>query len=136
MAFTSAQTASIRTYLGYPAIYRFANPRLESAIVLAAADDDVSAQVITILGNIAGVLTQIQGVALVSAGVTSLDKGDVSLDVGNAQTRGMVRIGRMWVAQLSGIFGVPVGTDVFGAVGYGGDGWMATNGMGHLTGLA
>src|SRR5262249_50437082 len=123
MAFTSTQLASIRSYLGYPAVFKWANPRLESAMVQVGNDPDASAQVITILGMIDNVGTTTNARALVTGGVKSLEggKGGVELYQDTQQTRGMSDIGRQSVNRLSGIFGVPIYTDVFGKSGYPGD---------------
>jgi len=131
MAFTSTQTAAIRTYLGYPSVYKDANPRLESAFAVVALDSDVVAQVVALLASIANVFAQIEGTALEVAGLKSLDRGAVEWygDKGSTTTASaMGSIGRMYVSRLSGIFGVPIATDVFGKYGYQGDGWKGNNG--------
>lgn len=135
MAFTSSQTSAVRSYLGYPSVFRWANPRLESALSVVGLDADVSAQVVSLLAKIDNVFTSIDGIALVSAGVKTLDKGDVELYQDNQQTAGMRSIGRTYVNRLSGIFGVPIYTDVFGVGGYKGDGWSEGTGISQLAGL-
>jgi hypothetical protein len=134
-AFTSAESTKIRHYLGYPQVYRQANPRLESAITVVGGDQDAVDLALGLLASITNVLGQIEATALVSAGLKSLDKGDVELYDGNAQTVGMQRIGRTFVAQLSGLFGVPIATDIFSMAGYQGDAWKASNGNTTLAGL-
>lgn len=135
MAFTTAQATKIRHYLGYPQVYQQANPRLENAILVVGGDVDAVAIVQGLIADIDNVRTQIKGVALVSAGVKALDKGDVELYADNEQTRGMRSIGRSYVGELSGIFGVPIATDIFGTAGYQGDGWKANNARVSLAGL-
>lgn len=135
MAFTSAEATKVRHYLGYPQVYQYANPRLESAITVVGGDSDAVTLVQGLLASIDGVWTQIQTVALVSAGVKALDKGDVELYDNNMQTKGMRDIGRMFVARLSDLFGVPVANDIFGLQGYSGDAWRMNNARPTLMGL-
>jgi hypothetical protein len=135
MAFTTTQAAQIRLYLGYPSVWRYQDPALEGVLITVGSDVDASALVVGILANIVAVLAQIQNVALVSAGVKVLDKGDVELDVNNAQTKGCKDIGRMWVGQLSDLFGVPVANDIFGSAGYSGNGWARGNSRPTIAGL-
>jgi hypothetical protein len=135
MAFSSAEATTIRHYLGYPQVYRQSNPRLESAITLVGGDADAVALVQALLASIDNVWTALESTALVSAGLKSLDKGDVELYDDNAQTTGMRDIGRMFCSRLSGLFGVPIATDIFSTRGYQGDAWKATNGNSSLAGL-
>lgn len=135
MAFTSAEKAKIRYYLGYPGLtFRYENPRLESAISVVEGDADVLTIVQGLLTSIEGVFTKIQEVALIGAGVKALDKGDVELYQDNQQTLGMKNIGRTYVNQLSITMGVVIANDVFGTSGYGMETWKATNGVSSLTG--
>ncbi|WP_437489450.1 hypothetical protein WME75_10735 [Sorangium sp. So ce1014] len=135
MAFTSIEATKIRHYLGYPSLWRFQNPRLESAIMVVGGDPDATTIVQGLLTQIEAVRTQIQGTALAGAGLKALDKGDVELYPDNQQTQGMRSIGRSYVAELSSIFGVPINTDIFGTFGYQDDRWMMRNGRSSLTGL-
>lgn len=135
MAFTTAQATSIRHFLGYPQVYRQSNPRLESAIEVVGGDADAVAIVVALLASIDNVWASMESTALVSAGLKALDKGDVELYGDNAQTAGIQKIGRMFCARLSGLFGVPLATDVFGTTGYQGDAWKLTSGNSSLAGL-
>lgn len=135
MAFTTAESTKIRHYLGYPQLWRFQNPRLESALEVVGGDADAVQLVQALLASIDNVWAAVESTALVSAGLKSLDKGDVELYDNNQLTAGMQRIGRMYCSRLSGLFGVPIATDVFSTAGYGGDGWKAGNGNTTLAGL-
>jgi hypothetical protein len=135
MAFTSAEATKIRHYLGYPQVYRQSNPRLESAITVVGNDDDAVTLAQGLLASIDNVRATIESTALVSAGLKSLDKADVELYEDNSQTRGMRSIGKQYVSELSGLFGVPVQTDIFSTRGYQGDAWKATNGNSSLAGM-
>ena len=130
MAFTDAQKENIRFYLGYPQVYLYANPRLESAI--------------NVVGNSATLVDKVQGI---------LDKLDATQDnLSQAQqTAGLKRAediewygntnqnvvgilnaeGKKFCTQLSIIFGVPIANNVFaqGGPGYSGDTWRSANGM-------
>lgn len=135
MAFTTSEAAAIRHALGYPQVYRHANPRLESALAVVGGDIDAATIVRGLLASIAGVRAQIEAVALPSAGVSGLDKGGVELHGAHAQIAGMRKIGRGYVGELSGLFGVPRSADIFGESGYQGDGWKANNGLSTIAGL-
>jgi hypothetical protein len=135
MAFSSAQETQIRAYLGYPQVYRYANPRLESAIAVVGDDVDATNLAVSIMASIANVDAQIASVGLPSAGLSRLDKGDVELHPDNAQLGGMRETGRMYCGRLSDLFGVPVANDYFGNNGYSGDDWRAENARPTLTGL-
>jgi len=134
MAFTTAQLAQIRTYLGYPSVYLFQDPALEGVMVAVGNDVDASALVVSYLANVTAVLADIQSMGLLNAGVRSLDKGDVELDVNNAQITGKKEVGRMWVGMLSGLFSVPIWTDIFAGRGYQGHAW-AKNQRTRLAGM-
>lgn len=60
MAFTSAERVKIRLYLGWPGTANW-DSSLESAIDIASADADVTAEVQTILADIASIETEIRG---------------------------------------------------------------------------
>jgi len=135
MAFTSPQATKIRHYLGYPQVYRQSNPRLEGAIEVVGGDVDAVALTVALLASIDNVWLAMETQALVSAGLKSLDKGDVELYDNQAKTVGIQRIGRMYCARLSGMFGVPIATDVFGTTGYQGDAWKLTSGNSSLAGM-
>ncbi len=135
MAFTSSEKTKIRHYLGYPQVYRFEDPRLEGAIDTVGNDADAVSLVQDLLAKIDNVRAQLGSVALPSAGLKSLDKGDVELYDHNAQTEGMRGIGRGYCAELSGLFGIPLHTDIFGEVGYAGDKWVKQNGRSRVSGI-
>ena len=133
-AFTSAEATSIRHYLGYPQVYRYQDPRLESAIVQVGGDVDAAALVRLLLTSIDGVFVKVGTSALAGAGVKSLDKGDVELYQGQ-QLEGMREVGRTFCGRLSSLFGVPILADVFGGGGYTGDQWKLGAGNSSLAGL-
>lgn len=129
MSFTSAQAASIRQYLGYPQVFRYANPRLESAITTVGSDADVSALVIDKLTKIAAIEAQIVNIATISAGVKKADDVELYDDAsGNKVLKGLCRQGNMYCAQLAGNIGVPLPKQYFSTTGYTGDNWMDYSG--------
>lgn len=123
MAFSTAQAASIRLYLGYPEVFRQANPRLEGAITVVGTDTDASALVTGILTQLANVETSIQS-TYDGAGIKRADEVEF---FGGAEGASVIQqqrqYGRRLCSQLSLIFGVPLGGDAFGEGGYQGDGW-------------
>jgi hypothetical protein len=140
MAFTSAESFKVRHYLGYPQVYRQSNPRLESAITLVGEDVDAVAAVQGLIVSIENVLTAIGSAGINAAGVKSLDQGALEFFGGGSsgvtKTAGLNSIGKQYVAQLSGIFGVPIATNIFGTVGYEGDAWKLGAGNSSWMGLA
>lgn len=124
MSFTSAQAAQIREYLGYPQVYRDANPRLESAITQVGGDADASALVIDKLTKVATIEAQILNIATLSAGVKKADEVELYDDAsGNKVLKGLCRQGNMYCAQIAGTFGVPLLKAFFSTTGYTGDDW-------------
>lgn len=134
MAFTGAQKAKIRFYLGYPQVYLFANPRLEGALDVIGANVDQSALVVGILAQLDAQNGQFVGSAA-SAGIRTLDKDDVGFFDGNSVILGNAVMGRTLCNQLSITCGVPIANDIYGTHGYSGDGWRRTNGLSSLMGL-
>ena len=124
MSFTSAQAASIREYLGYPQVYRDANPRLESAITQVGSDVDASALVIDKLAKIAAIEAQIINVATIAAGVKEAEEVKLYDDAsGNKVLKGLCRQGNMYCAQMAGTFGVNPLKPYFSTTGYTSDDW-------------
>ncbi len=127
MAFTSEEAVKIRHYLGYPYIYQFANPRLESAIELVGANPDMVTLIQGLLASIDDVFAKLGSIGLLGAGIKALDKGDVELYQDNQQIKGMKDIGRMFVNRLSDAMGVVIANDIFGTLGYGAETWKLNN---------
>jgi hypothetical protein len=124
MAFSDIQRAKIRHYLGYPDVFRAANPRLEDAMNVVGDRPEVQADIEVILGHLATADAQIAGQGTTSAaGVKRVDeieffpKGET-----DALTEAR-RWGRMWASRLSIVLGVPIANDVFSERGYSGDWW-------------
>lgn len=134
MAFTSAQKAKIRFYLGYPQVYLFANPRLESALDVIGANVDQSALVVALLAKLDAQNEEFIDAAG-AAGLRTLDKDDVGFFDGNSVILGNASVGRTLCNQLSITCGVPIANDIYGTHGYSGDGWRRTNGLSSLMGL-
>lgn len=122
MAFTTAQLAQIRSYLGYPSVWLFLDPRLEGTMQVVGNDPDASGITVTILGNLAAIDAALMGTAVPSAGVHALSGADVELFEGK-QKQELCDHGRMWCSRLSSLFGVPLAGDVYGRGGSGGFGW-------------
>ena len=124
MTFTTAQAAQIREYLGYPQVYRDANPRLESAITVVGSDTDASNLVLDKLTKIAAIEAQIVNVATIAAGVKKADDVELYDDAsGNKVLKALCRQGNMYCAQLAGTFGVDVLKQFFSTTAYNGDNW-------------
>lgn len=117
MAFTSAQLASIRTYLGYPDNFRWADTRLET--VMANVSPDAQTLVIGYLADLATIETALLGPGLAAAGAKRVD--EIWMENGGSMMREQRKLGRMRVGRISIILGVPIYSDVFGQGGYLGD---------------
>lgn len=120
MAFTDAQKAKIRRYLGYPDVFRYANTRLESAIDVIGGRAEVQALVEADLTALDAVDTKLSSVASSQGGLKRID--DIEFYEGQAVSQ-IQSDGRRLVGRLSITFGVPVQGDVFGSGGYTGDEW-------------
>lgn len=134
MAFTDTQKAKIRHGLGYPQVYRQANPRLEGALDVVGADPEASAIVVDLLAKI-DQATGDFGNSAKSAGLRTLDKDDVGFYDNNSVMTGNADLGRVWTARLSIVMGVPIANDIFGRRGYGGDVWAVGNAHVSLMGV-
>lgn len=128
MPFTSAETYKIRKYLGYPQVYLYANPRLESAITVVGNNVDAVADVQAILASILVVETNLVD-ALSTAGLKRAEEIEWYQDSsGSAVVKSLNGQANKFCNQLSIIFGVPIANKIFGGQGYSGDGWKAFNG--------
>lgn len=118
MALTPAQRVSVRTYLGWSARFHQMDSGLEQAMNALDQDADSELYVTRALGDAAGpgLLASIADIdtKLVGADATLLvdQAGTVKL---NAQQQvGLLRSkGRMFVARLASLLGVPVRADYF-----------------------
>ena len=128
MAVTSAEAYKIRKYLGYPQVYRQANPRLESAITVVGGDVDAVADVQAILASIVVVETSLVD-ALDTAGLKRAEDVEWYQDSGGSSVvKSLNGQANKFCNQLSIIFGVPIANKIFGGQGYGGDSWKGFNG--------
>jgi hypothetical protein len=139
MPFSSPQQTQIRKWLGFPQLFRFRDPRLESAIEVVGGDADAMAEVATTLAALATLDTEITS-SLSTAGIKQADEVhffEGKSKNGTAVTDGQKAQGRMLCNRLSILFGVPIANDAFGTKGYGGDWWMGPNfqGSGGVTPL-
>lgn len=136
MAFTDAEKAKIRHYLGYPSsIWRYVDTRLESAIDQAGSDPTNSTQpiVLDLLAKIEAALEDWTA-AQQSAGVRTIDKDDVGFFNDKGQVLdGKAQVGRSLVGRLSIEMGTPIANDIFSARGYGGDGWFDWTPLGRAS---
>lgn len=124
MAFTEAQKVKLRQYLGYPDVYRDANPRLESAFSVIGERPDTQAAVEVILTSLAAVELSITA-ALSTAGLKRAEDIEwYQAGAAGSQIEGRRSEGRAHCSRLSIMFGVPILCDAFGRSGYQGDGYM------------
>lgn len=124
MAFTEAQKVKIRFYLGFPDVFRYANPRLESALDVVGGRPDTQAEVEKILARLVVIETAIES-SLSTAGLKRAE--DVEWYQGGAagtQIEGKRSEGKSYCSRLSILFGIPLQADAFGTGGYQGDNWM------------
>lgn len=134
MAFSGAQKAKIRFYLGYPQVHLQANPRLEGALDVIGANVDQSNMVVALLAQLDAQNGEVIDSAG-AAGIRTLDKDDVGFFDGNSVMKGNAVMGRTLCNQLSIMCGVPIANDVYGTRGYGGDAWAINNAHVSLMGL-
>jgi hypothetical protein len=132
--FTPAQAAQCRMYLGYPDLYRYMDPRLESIL----SGDQISADAMTL---ITGILAQLvandaliygtngqPGITGEIAGLKKLEQ----IEFYQAQSTKDLRIIRKELAtRLSNMLGVPFYGDAMGEGGYPGDTYSETGGLGN-----
>lgn len=124
--FTDTEKTLIRLYLGFPNIWRDANPMLESAIDVVGNQPATVSLVQTLLTNIENADNQVNQ-ALLSAGIKKVDEVEFfGNHSGNSSSNDARKNGRMWVNRLSIIFGVPIQNDVFSNLGYQGNNWGAS----------
>ena len=123
MAFTEAQKVQIRGYLGYPDVFRYANPRLESALEVVGSRPETQASVEALLGQLADLQTRF-GAQLSTSGVKKVDEIEF-FEIGPIAA--LCTFGRMLCGQLSTLFGVPLASDAFGPGGYSGDWFMGAS---------
>lgn len=120
MAFSDAQKALIRRYLGFPDVLRQSNTRLESAMDVVGGRAEVQALIETDLAALAAVETQLTN-AISSGGIKKVDEIEF---FENGQRAAIRSEGRRLCGRLSITMGVPLVGDAFGEQGYGGDGFM------------
>lgn len=128
MAFSNSEAYKIRKYLGYPQVYKQANPRLESALTQVGTDVDAVTDVQNILSSISQVETYLLD-ALDTAGLKRAEEIEWYPDAGGSSV--VVSLNQQankFCAQLSIIFGVPIQSRIFGVQGYTGDQWKQFNG--------
>lgn len=134
MALTDAQKAQIRTFLGYPNLYRYKNTRLEGAFsALDAAAESI------LIAEIAAVQTEDARLTefMDRAGVKKVDEIEFfasSKDASDSIDRCRMK-GRVHINRISVLLGVPINTDYFSTKGYPGDSFSA-GGMGPENGYS
>jgi hypothetical protein len=130
MAFTEAQRVQIRHSLGYPDVFLDSNMRLESAMDVLGARVEASAEVVSILAEIAAARLALRPSSVDAlhsrAGIKQVDEVQFFGDARSASASedSMRKTGRTWVSELSVIFGVPIAHDIFSSGGYRDDSWM------------
>jgi hypothetical protein len=122
MAFSDAEKAQVRLYLGYPDLYRYKNVRLEGVISGNQLSSEAEDLVRVALTNIATVEAKILSRGVGTAGVKRVDEIEFFK---SAVYKEMRDWGRMYVTRISIVTGVPVYSDVFSTQGYLGDQYSA-----------
>ncbi len=120
MAFSDAQKAQIRRYLGFPDVFRYANTRLESAMDVVGGRPEVQSQVESDLAAITQIESDLLS-ALPSAGIKKVDEVEF---FERGQQQALRQEGRRLCGRLSTTMGVPLVGDAFGTEGYRGDDFM------------
>lgn len=138
MAFTEAQRVDIRFYLGYPDVYRYANPRLESAMDVVGSRAESQAKVEILLAKLnafygSGANSPLEQ-QVTYAGIKKVESADDVVEFGgNDSSGGQISMdqnnyARNIVSALSSFMGVPVASNIFGKYGYIGDNWKFNSG--------
>lgn len=138
MAFSETQKVDIRFYLGYPDVYRQANPRLESAMEVVGGRPESQAKVellLTKLNTLYGTNANAPLEQQVNfAGIKKVESADDVVEFGGNQGSGsqistdQSIYGKKIISALSSFMGVPIASDIFGKQGYIGDNWKFTSG--------
>lgn len=114
---TDSQKVKIRLYLGYMDLYRYANPRLESAFV--AISPEAETEVGNILAQLADIDLRLSTTGRDLAGLTSVGQGDPEFAAGQA-LKDLRSEGNRYVKQLVNMFGVePINGGAYGGAGTG-----------------
>ena len=108
--------------MGYPDIFRYKNPRLESIIAGDVIQQETADLVRTYLADFQTVEAKILSRGLAVAGLKRAD--EVEFYNGTAY-RELRSWGKMYVARISIALGIPVYSDVFDTRGYSGDSYSA-----------
>lgn len=125
-AFTADEDLTIRQLLGYPFTFRYANPRLDSAIDLAASNVAAHARALSIIAEVATLEQELKD-ARANAGIAAVDEIQFfqgRRGNGIAGIDGLRSAGRQLSSRLSQMMGVPLAGDYWGERGYSGDGFM------------
>lgn len=137
MAFTDAQKADLRSYMGYPDVFRYANTRLENAFDVIGARAEVQAKVVAWMAVIVAVDALIQapggggGAGGASGSIKRVDEIEFYPLTSASGSSSMVSWsslpplaqGKIACARISRLFGVPLEGDYFGTTGYSDDEW-------------
>lgn len=121
-----AEKAKIRLFLGYADEFRYKSTRLESTLVNIS--DEAIDQVRAVLTNLATVENLILTIGLANIGLKRVD--EVWFTDGVTQINQQRKAGRIFIGQLSIIFGVPIYSDYFGSGGWLGDSFSGLGGRG------
>lgn len=120
-----AEKQKIRLYLGYPAEFRYANTRLEG--ILTTVDDEAVDQIRGLLTSIAYVDDLIFTIGITNVGLKQVD--EIHFFDGVTQINQQRKAGRIYIARLSIILGVPPYGDYYGGTGYPGDSFSGLGGQ-------
>ena len=130
---TDVEKAQLRSFLGYPNMFRYKNPRLESA--MDGLDDAVLTLVRGAMAKVLSIDDLLNTDGLDAAGVKKVDNeveffGRSGAYGGESRVDGIRKMGRMHIARISKILGTPInnGSDYFDPNGYAGDHWSSQMG--------
>lgn len=127
MAFTESQKVTLRLLLGYPDVFRQHNPRLEGVFATIGARPDTQTAIEDLLTKIATIEPQIASL-LGTAGLKRAEEVEwfqAFAGSWSAPQEAVATVGRMYIARISRLMGVPVLGDYFGTQGFPGDWFMA-----------
>ena len=127
MSLTPTQQTAIRSYLGYPDLNRYKDPRLEGILTGTVLSPEAETRIAALLANLATVDARLGTTILTGAGVKRVNEIEFFQ---NAAIQNTFTLGRTYITQLSNILGVPIYGDYYGQQGYPGDSY-SSGGLGR-----
>ncbi len=121
MAFTGAEKARLRRYLGYSQNFQDLNPRLEDQMLTLGADVDAAADLRAIDAKLIAIDAKLQSFALQGLEFASLNRGEVVYADTRKSLDALQDVGRSLIQQIAITFRLEAKRDYYGASESGGE---------------